>query len=630
MTQSTNTAPTAPVKKSGSVVLRTAAAVLALAAVSTLATRGDALLADTATSQTTGTLVSVDAPAAQFVCPNPILPSEQDTAVEIEGVNSEKISATSRALTGLGGGAGSVSYTFLEALRTDEEVVGQAPQLADLPYATQASGTNQVVALPKISGALVSTTQGRLINDAQSAQYTTTAMYSAINSGAQRGLASASCAVPSAESWLVGGSTQVGAASTSLVIQNAAQTPATVKITAWGPSGRITLAGSDSLLVPAGAQIEKLLDSIAPEQRRIAVHVEAEGALITSYLKVNEQDGLTPGGIELVSGSAYPSRAQVIPVVSIPESDEQAESAIVRLVVPDFRTPIELGEQTEQDAAEVTTEVAGHATIYLLNDQGNVVMFGGEPVELLAGQVQDIDLTAAPAGIYSVLIDADVPVAAAVRSSSIGAADPNQPLIGEPRDFAWSGAQQVYSTQGLEGRADVEAWNHESTEVSPDISAQTMDNAIAVPQGLSATVVVTSVPNVSTAQELSDVLGRVPNVYVGAEQAPTTEQETDAEQTIREQWTATETATITVTNAAGEVIRTSKLSLAPGQSKTLDLNTLAQGGTIQVRSENGGTLTWGLATRYPDVLGAISVLQPQFTVQEPTDVWVARTAQTTR
>ncbi len=618
-------------EKHGSVVLRTIMALAAVGSVTALALSGDKLVQDPTTTQGTGTQVSVDAAAAQFVCPNPILPAEQDTEIEIEGVNSAAVKNTSSASVAVAQGTGSVEYSFLQSLRSDEqEQVGEQPQLAHLPAKTTGDTRTQLVKAPKLSGALVGQTKARLINDASTGQYTTMSMMSSNDGGTNQGLAAAACTIPTAETWLVGGSTEVGSASTSLIIQNPSKTPATVKITIWGPSGKVALAGSDSLLIAPGTQIEKLLDSLAPEQRRLVVHVEAEGALISSYLKLSEIEGITPGGIEFVTGSAAPSRAQVVPVMQVPANTEaQSAPPAVRLVVPDFRTPQDLGEQTEQDAAHITQEVVGTATIYLLGSEGNVVMFGGEPVELIAGQVQDIDLSSVPAGTYSVVVDATVPLSAAVRSNVQGATDPSQPLIGAARDFGWSGAQSVYSTNHFDSRSDLETWNSNLEPIGLELTTQTMDNMVALPDALTTKVVVTSLPQVQSAQDLTTSLTAIPRVYVGSDQSDASEQETDEEREHRENWVAQETAVVTVWDWQGKSIRTSQLPLAPGQSKMLDLKGLTGAAAVSVTSSNGTPIAWGIVASATAVSGSITTLQPQYSQQEPTDVWVARTQQVT-
>jgi len=136
---------------------------------------------------------------------------------------------------------------------------------------------------------------------------------SVTTAGDLRGLAAASCQEPAADQWLVGGSTELGNSAT-LVVANSGATAADVSVELFGPSGAVDLAGSAAFLVAPGAERALLLEGVAAEQKRIAVHVSAAGGLITAHVQDSRLDGFTPAGVDLVSaGPAPPSRTRSEP-----------------------------------------------------------------------------------------------------------------------------------------------------------------------------------------------------------------------------------------------------------------------------------------------------------------------------
>lgn len=222
--------------------------------------------------------------------------------------------------------------------------------------------------------------------------------------GDLRGLAAMSCTSPAAEQWLIGGSTVVGT-STRLVLQNAARTPAAVTIEVWGATGLLELDGPSTFSVPAGGQTATLLEALVPDQRRVAVRVVSTGALISSYLQVNELDGFVPVGVDFVSPSDGPAMRQVVTGLTV-EATEVGDVAgpWLRLVAP---------------SGESTT-----VSLTVLTEDGRVPMPGADEVELDGAGVADVSLSGLPAGTYSVVAESDgVPVVASAGFTRAGQAD---------------------------------------------------------------------------------------------------------------------------------------------------------------------------------------------------------------
>ncbi|WP_407341787.1 DUF5719 family protein [Pengzhenrongella phosphoraccumulans] len=223
---------------------------------------------------------------------------------------------------------------------------------------------------------------------------------SVTTAGDLRGLAAASCQVPVADQWLVGGSTEIGNTS-QLIVNNPGATAAQVSVELFGPSGAVDLAGAASFLVAPGAEKVLLLAGVAAEQSRIAVHVSAAGGLITAHVQDNRLDGFTPDGTDLVSAGTLPATRQVIGGLVVPESTIGApDVAQLRLLAPG--------------------DTATTATISLLGADGPVALPGADSVQLIPGEVTDVSLGGLPAGAYTVVVDAHVLIVAAVMITRPG------------------------------------------------------------------------------------------------------------------------------------------------------------------------------------------------------------------
>ncbi|WP_199423560.1 DUF5719 family protein [Actinotalea solisilvae] len=240
--------------------------------------------------------------------------------------------------------------------------------------------------------------------------------------GDLRGLAAASCRAPSAETWLVGGSTALGS-SARLVLQNPGSTPASVRLELWGPGGAVELAGSPEYLVPAGSERVVLLEGVAAEQARVVVRLTASGGLVTGYLQDSQLRGLVPAGVDLVVAGTGPAERQVVPGVSVTTTAiDGADTAALRLLAP--------GDE------------GGTASISLLGPGGAVALPGADEVELRAGEVLDVPLAGLAEGAWTAVVTSDVPVVAGAlvtRGQGVGLPDAGT-LARAPLDRAWAPA----------------------------------------------------------------------------------------------------------------------------------------------------------------------------------------------
>jgi hypothetical protein len=248
-------------------------------------------------------------------------------------------------------------------------------------------------------------------------------MGSVTTQGDLRGLGAGACTTPSTSQWLVGGGTEVGATAT-LTVQNPSEQPATVALDVYGPGGPVALGGKGTFTVAPHEQVTTRLESVAPEQDRLAVNVRAAGARVNASLQTQAIDGLLPAGVDVLTAGASPREAFAVgAVLSRGEAVDDPHAPRLRVLAP--------GEQ------------GGTARVTVYGPSGPVVLRGADEVELEPGVVTDVPLGGLPEGAYTVVVDADVPVVGAARSDHPGQQPEDSVVGGTPYDVAWSAGQPV-------------------------------------------------------------------------------------------------------------------------------------------------------------------------------------------
>jgi hypothetical protein len=213
-----------------------------------------------------------------------------------------------------------------------------------------------------------------------------------VTAGDLRGLAASSCQRPAAELWLVGGSTEISS-SADLVIDNAGSTSSDVTVEVWGPSGKVELAGGEHVLVAPGGEQVVGLPGIAAEQRRLVVHLAAAGGNVAAHVQDSLLHGFTPAGTGLVVPGAVPATRQVVSGLVVGASTvADADPAVLRVLVPG--------------------DTAATAHITMLGADGIVALPGADSIDVAPGEVTDVPLGGLPAGAYTAVVDAPVPVVA--------------------------------------------------------------------------------------------------------------------------------------------------------------------------------------------------------------------------
>jgi hypothetical protein len=248
-------------------------------------------------------------------------------------------------------------------------------------------------------------------------------------SGNLRGLAATACTVPNSDSWLVGGGT-MGGERLRLLLANPAAAAAVVDVDLHGPDGRVPAPSGEGVVVPAGGEVPIFIDALAPGLARVAVHVTTRSGRVRATLHDSLLRGLVPAGADDVPVAAVPAKQQVVPGVSVvngyaatADDPAAAGSTSVRIAVP--------------GAEEAVVRVR------LLNSSGEVALPRAAVVNIPAGGVADVPLSAIASGIYTAVVDADVPVVAGARVGRGGVSGQTP-----ASEFGWAAAARRLSGAG--------------------------------------------------------------------------------------------------------------------------------------------------------------------------------------
>ncbi|MBM6405943.1 hypothetical protein JQN72_17005 [Phycicoccus sp. CSK15P-2] len=236
-----------------------------------------------------------------------------------------------------------------------------------------------------------------------------------------RGLVTTPCRVATTDLWLLGGGAGPGRQE-RLVLTNPGGNPVTATITVHGAAGPV--GSSRSTSVPPGGRVTLLLDAIAPDEATPAVHVVAGGGGLHATLTDTWLEGSTPLGAETVVPAADPAPVQVVPAAVL------GTRAAVRVAVPG-----------EEEAV---------ASVSLLGPDGEVPGSEDSVLRVPGGTVAELPLPTVDRGNYGVVVKADVPVVAAVRTETRGESGPG--------DIGWSVAAPAVTAVGgtaLPATADV-------------------------------------------------------------------------------------------------------------------------------------------------------------------------------
>jgi Family of unknown function (DUF5719) len=311
-------------------------------------------------------------------------------------------------------------------LQLSEAAAGDSAAVTALPAPVRATGASTPVSERPLDAALQGTEARAFAVESvpgdAGAAVLGSAAQSQFGSAGLVGLVASACAAPAGDFWLVGGSTEVGR--TTLVnLLNPTDVAAVVDLTLIGEAGPVTPPGASGIGVPAGGQVVVPLSGLAPGVAAPVVGVHSRGGRVVATLQQSIVRGIDAGGVDTFGVTAAPALRQYIPGVREGNSAALLERSaaegyadlqtVVRLYVPgDEHTEVRIG---------VVADTPGLA--------GTSLAFELEP-----GQVVDVPLESLQDGSYTVTLDADLPILAAVRQSHVAASGLT--------DFAWLAAAE--------------------------------------------------------------------------------------------------------------------------------------------------------------------------------------------
>jgi hypothetical protein len=342
-------------------------------------------------SEPVSTVVTPVASDQLRVCPGPLLTLAADSTQADVATSVGRFDTVYGAREPATGGViVDVQRTDIAAVENAESARDGAPQLLTVPAEDGAA------AAPLVAGAQSQTAASETLG----------------------GLAASACTEASSDSWLVGGSTDVGR--TSLVLlSNPSSVVATVDLAVFGETGPVDAPGSTGILVQPGTQRIVSLAGLAPNLLSPVVRVQSTGGQVAAALQQSVIRGIQPGGAELTGPTTNLADTQVIPgvVVTPPSADVSVDegavsedTATVRVLVPgDTAATVSVGVQSE-DGASTGTSLE---------------------VVIQPGVATEIPLSGVAPGNYTVTLASDQPLVAAAQSSVQGSVS---------RDFAWATA----------------------------------------------------------------------------------------------------------------------------------------------------------------------------------------------
>ena len=220
-------------------------------------------------------------------------------------------------------------------------------------------------------------------------------------------LASTICTAGSGDSWFVGGSAGISSAGYMDLI-NSGLSDSTVDLLAYSAQGPLPL---QSIVIPANSEKKIFLDSLAPGEEKIAVHVITRAGRVTAYYIDIRKKGLRSLGADYVSS---------------------AESTSKHIVLPGAINSVQKGVKLDQDVRMLVPgaiDATVNATLYSVD--GSFSPIGLDNLHLAHGKVIEIALSELTVSTpFSLVLNSDQPmVAGMISQTKLGTSD-----------FAWSGA----------------------------------------------------------------------------------------------------------------------------------------------------------------------------------------------
>ena len=217
------------------------------------------------------------------------------------------------------------------------------------------------------------------------------------------------CSGPISSQWFVGGAADITSKGRLLIV-NSGLSEAIIDVEVWSESGAQAVK---VLTVPARTYSVQGLDSLAPGQQKLAIHVSARSGRVNAFVVDERGKGLRGLGGDMVNSVEDVSKVQVIPAIPNQKSrsNRSAKSEyVLRVLAPG------------QLAARISAEI--------LSADGRFIPVGLNEREIKNGIVTEFRITPdLSASAFALRITSDEPIVSSVFSRIV---------VSGRSDFLWS------------------------------------------------------------------------------------------------------------------------------------------------------------------------------------------------
>jgi hypothetical protein len=201
------------------------------------------------------------------------------------------------------------------------------------------------------------------------------------------------CTAPATSQWFVGGTSDVSSKGTIYLV-NSGLSVSIVDIFTWSETGE---QAAKTISLKSNSSVAVKLDSLAPGDSNIVVHVVARSGRVNSYLIDERVKGLQKLGGDSVNAISAPSRKFVITGIPQELVKKKAPNHYLRIFVPGVA-----------DA---------NFSLELISSDGRFIPTGFNERKLVSGKVLELKLQPEVAkGVFAVKLTSDQPIVAAIRS----------------------------------------------------------------------------------------------------------------------------------------------------------------------------------------------------------------------
>jgi len=239
------------------------------------------------------------------------------------------------------------------------------------------------------------------------------------------GLAAGNC-VGAESNWRFTGLQTTTGSSSVLQLANPTSTTAQVSIELRGEDGLIDTSTLQEIVLGPGASRAIVLGGYAQGRESVSANIRSLGGKITASVQQSALRGLTPSGVDFVAANAPAANTQVIPGVWIDEKaniDELTRDAAAKTLVPQLHV-------------SATGSQGAGFSVKVLDARGEVAANFGEHLAVASNATSALNLRQLTAGYYTIVVEADEPVTAAVRM--VRGKNPK-----DSSDTAWAASAQA-------------------------------------------------------------------------------------------------------------------------------------------------------------------------------------------